>query len=238
MKQRGFNKNFCNQFNIKHIIGSYYEDYFSIPIIDSKKNIVSIEFRKLLQYEYYQKFFKKEVIEKKDEEDFKQYLKDNKITFDEKKNQLYKDTTEYFNSTIQYLLSPKVKYEVGSRITETIWNIDNLNFNEDLYICEGIGGIAKIYQYISKNCTCTFGSNVSEYQIEYLQKFKKRVVLIPDNDEAGQKMCLILFRELKHLFLLLTKYDDTEEEYVKNLLTNSIIAADGYVANVMMRELF
>jgi len=238
MKMRGFTESFCKQFNIKHIIGSYYQDYFSIPVIDKSKNIVSIEFRKLLQHEYYQKFFNREEITNEDEKDFKQYIKENKITFDERNNQLYKKDVEYFNSTIQYLLSPKVKYEIGSRIVETLWNIDNLNFEEDVYLCEGIGSIAKIYQYVSKNCTCTFGSNVSQYQIDYLKKFKKRVILIPDNDEAGEKMILTLFRELKRLYLLFTSFDDTESDYVNDLLHTEIVESSDYVTNLMMKELF
>lgn len=237
LKDRSFTSKFCFEFHIKHIITGFYKDYFAIPIINSNKNLVTIEFRKLLQYEYYQKFYNKEIITEEDIKNFKEYCKKENFYLD-KSDVLKKGNKEYHNSVIQYLLKPKVKYELGSRIDETIWNIDNLDFNEDLYVCEGIGSLCKLYNNVSENVTCTFGSNVSEYQLELLKKFKKNIILIPDEDEAGEKMILRLFSELKNFYLILTSFEDVDKEYIEDIKNTAKILASDYVSKTMIEKLF
>jgi DNA primase len=125
---------------------------------------------------------------------------------------------------------------LGSSIDQIIFNVDNLDYEEDLYACEGIGSIPKIYNNISENVTCTFGSNVSDYQINLLSRFKKRIILIPDNDQAGNKMIIRMFRELKNLHLIITAFEDTDDEYIDDILNTDIISAKNYVANLLIQE--
>lgn len=232
---RGFTNEFCSYFNIERVLSTDYCDRFIVPIINTEKEIETYEFRKLMQYEYYQKYFNESNIIDKHIQEFETFCELNKIRYD--KGVLYKNNIEYFNDTIKYLLSPKVKYPVASRINETIFNADNLNYDEDLYVCEGIGSLAKIWLYISKNCTCTFTSNISDSQIDDIfKRFKKRIILIPDNDNAGNKMIMRMFRELKNLYILTTIFEDTDEDYVNDILNTEPISASDYVTNYIVKQ--
>lgn len=79
----------------------------------------------------------------------------------------------------------KVLYPDGATVN-TLFNYDNLDKNKPLIIIEGIMDLHKIWQYITKNVTCTFGSMLTFRQIELLQQFD--CIFIPDNDKAGYNM--------------------------------------------------
>lgn len=63
-----------------------------------------------------------------------------------------------------------------------------LNKEKPLYVFEGLikMAVARSDPFF-ENSTATLGSRVSEFQMEQLKLFKK-VVVIPDNDEAGERM--------------------------------------------------
>ena len=79
--------------------------------------------------------------------------------------------------------SPKVLYAKGSDVS-TLFNIDNLDYNKELIICEGQWHIPQIWTHITKNVTHTYGVMISNKQKELINKFKK-VIYFADNDEAG-----------------------------------------------------
>lgn len=81
---------------------------------------------------------------------------------------------------------PKVLYNKDSNVS-TLFNIDYLDKNRPLIVCEGTFKIAEIWTYITNNVTCTFGSLISNKQKELLNEFKE-IILFIDNDEAGLKM--------------------------------------------------
>jgi len=235
LKQRGFSPEFCDEFNIVHCFTFPYLDYFTMLVKDSVKGIVTIEFRKLKEYEYLQKFFDNydnSFPELKGQ--FKKYIIDNKIEF--KNYVIYKNGQIVSDDTLLYLLDKKVKYEKYSAIKETIWNIDNLDYNKILYLVEGIGSLPKIYNYISKNCTCTFGSKITEAQLEYLRKFK-HIIIIPDNDEAGFNMvnALHLDKDIKKLSVLSIDSEDTDEDYIFKIKNTNILKVRDYIAKSIMK---
>ncbi len=80
---------------------------------------------------------------------------------------------------------PKVLY-CRNGISDTLFNIDNLDFEKPLFMVEGVMDIIKIYEHISKNVTCTFGVSLSANQIKLIPKIKQ-LILIPDNDDGGKK---------------------------------------------------
>ncbi len=80
----------------------------------------------------------------------------------------------------------KVLYPKGGTVN-TLFNYDNLDKNELLYLCEGIMDIPMIYSNITKNVSCTFGVNVTNTQKEMLKQFPK-ICLFLDDDKAGHDL--------------------------------------------------
>lgn len=233
LKQRGFTKEFCKEFKIVRSFTDPYCDYFAFPIIDSNKSICLTEFRKLMQIEYLQTYYNSCSLSYEQlNEDFKQHCKDNNIHITNYK--LYKGNEIIIDKVLFYLLDKKVKYESGSRIKETIFNIDNLNYNEILWLVEGIGSIPKIWNNISKNVTCTFGSQISLDQIIYLKKFKQ-INLVVDQDEAGVKMVIKLRGELKNFFIIDILYEDTDEEYVNAIKNCKLKLQEEFLAKSILK---
>jgi 5S rRNA maturation endonuclease (ribonuclease M5) len=234
LKQRGLTKEFCDEFKIVRSFTDPYCDYFAYPIVDSNKKIFNVEFRKLKQMEYLQTYYASYDMSYSQLSDkFKEQCEKENIRISDYK--LYKGNEIIQDKVLFYLLDKKVKYESGSRIKETLFNIDNLDFNKDLYLVEGIGSVGRIWANISKNCTCTFGSKISKEQLEYLKKFK-RVILIPDRDLAGFQMVNSLYQELKNLIVIDTIFEDTDTDYVFDLQnTNNYMEANEYIAKYLLK---
>ena len=81
----------------------------------------------------------------------------------------------------------KVLYPKNTSVS-TLFDIDNLDFNEDLYACEGLMDlfVLKTCSYFN-NSTSIFGASLSNRQISLIARCNKRFVYIPDSDEAGFK---------------------------------------------------
>jgi len=220
---REFTKDFCNQFNIKKCIEGYYKDYFIVPIIDSEQKIYTFEARKLSQRELMKAagindFVLKEVI---DTNMLK--IKDGKV-FSKTDNNFVEYGDEFL-----FFLKKKVLYPSNSMIHETLFNIDNLNYNEDLYISEGIGSIPKIFNNITTNVTCTFGSEITEKQIELLNRFKNRKIIIPDNDQASLIMIESLNVQIKNLYVIDIRSEDTSRNFIADINNAEIKKASKYL---------
>lgn len=230
-RQRGFTKEFCNTFGIKHCLSDRYEDYFLIPIIDSKKEINEFEARKLIEHENILKYFKVESLE-----DSRKYLRDhclnNNIIYN--KGKLLQDGKPLIDLSLKYLLRRKTLYSPDSRVQQTIWNIDNLDFNQTLYVVEGIGSIPKIWTYISKNATCLFGTSITEDQLEYLKKFKE-VIYIPDPDIAGYKSVKLLNMELNNVKIIDIQEEDTDDNYVEAIRNAMLLSCRRYLVSHLKR---
>lgn len=212
---RGFTFDFLNYFNIKQCISSLYMDYMIIPIIDTLKGIDTFEARKLCYYEYFAALNKNGELNKLNGT----YLKNGNV-YDQSGDIIY-------NSKLKYLLQPKTLYASGSNLKETIFNIDRLDYNEDLYLSEGIATLGKLFQ-ISKNISCLFGSALSIDQVKYLQKFK-RVLLIPDNDLA----CLLLIEKLianhmNNVFVCDIESEDTNESFIQDVKNSPKLSLGEY----------
>ena len=81
----------------------------------------------------------------------------------------------------------KVLYPKNTTVS-TLFDIDNLDFNEDLFACEGLMDlfVLKTCDYF-KNSTSIFGASLSNRQISLIARCNKRFIYIPDSDEAGFK---------------------------------------------------
>ena len=76
---------------------------------------------------------------------------------------------------------------VGGSAYRRLFNIDNLDISKPLIVCEGIMDIVKIWSYIDKNVTCTYGASLKPQHKRDLQKFKD-IIVFSDSDEGGEHM--------------------------------------------------
>jgi hypothetical protein len=222
--RRKLTREFCDKFEIKICWTGWYANYFITPIRDKKKGIDTFEARKLCQLEYLKSL-------NLDEESFDTLVENKKMMIKDYK--VYSEVKDqyYDNSILLFLLKPKILYPKGSRIWETIFNIDNLDFNEDLWISEGLGTTPSIYNHITKNITSTFGSEVTDAQMEYLQKFNKRKLIIPDNDQASLIEIEALNMQVDNLWVVDIKSEDTDRTFISDIKKANIIEASRYLFN-------
>jgi len=219
-KSRGFTKEFCDTFNVHRIISRYNSEYFCIPIIDTYKGIHEYEFRKLEAYEIIQKRFGSD-------EAWKAFKKENELNYSEGK--LYSGDIELYDEELVYLMRPKTLYKFDSRVDETLWNIDNLDYDDALFVFEGLGSIPKTWQYVSKNVTAVFGSNISQAQIDYMKRFY-RVLYVPDFDQAGYKTVKQLNGLIPKLFIVdLEGIEDTDDIFVDKIKGTEVLTTSEYI---------
>lgn len=199
-KSRGFTEGWIKHFDVKIIQEGYYKDYFQIPIKVENK-IVSYEFRKSHEFEYYKSFIKKRGFT------LEQYRKTYKETTKGiKKEEIFKMYPELNKEIYEYVRKPKTLYPSGSSVIKNnIFNIDYLNYDEDLYLCEGIAGTAEIWNSESRNVSAIFGVNFSNEQVKVLSRFKKKIYVVSDNDEASDAMIYRLASMLGNIFVYQSK---------------------------------
>jgi len=145
----------------------------------------------------------------------------------------YKQLLPTYETEI-YLNDKKVKYEINSRLKQTIFNIDNLNRNDILYLCEGVGSIPKIWHNISKNVSCTFGSQIIDPQLIYLKQFKQ-IIIIPDPDEAGFNCVNKLRESIPNLQVIDIESEDTDEQYIFDIQNTNILTASEYIGKNLIK---
>ena len=76
---------------------------------------------------------------------------------------------------------------VGGSAYRRLFNIDHLNVSRPLIVCEGTMDIVKIWSYIDKNVTCTYGASLKPQHKKDLEKFKD-IIVFSDSDEGGEHM--------------------------------------------------
>ena len=210
---------FFRRFNVKLCNNGFYKDFLIFPIIDKIHNIVSYEARKVKEYEYLKLFFHidKDVNIDRLRGKFDTYIKENNIRLRENKD-LYKGEELILDDIILYLLLPKTFYPKGSFLGKpTIWNYEGLNRKLPLYVCEGLGSVPRLYSELSNNVTCTFGSMISDSQMEMLNEFTE-IIIIKDNDNAGNEY----INDFKHgciaeIYIANTKLEDTDDLFIEEI---------------------
>jgi len=223
---RGFSPEFCLKFGIKHCVSEPFVDFLFFPITSEKYGIEEYEFRKLMEYEYLEKYYKENLPFHKLKEKFEKEKKETKKEIFEK--QLF------INPYLWYLFKNKVFYSPGSKIKNILWNIDNLDFFQDLYVTEGLGSIPKIYTHITTNVTATFGAQISEAQKNLLSKFK-RIIHLPDFDSAGYNSVKSLSQYFQNsgfkgeYFIKVLEVEDTDPNYVKKIKATPNISSLEYL---------
>ena len=124
----------------------------------------------------------------------------------------------------------KVLYPYGVYNKSIIFDLANLNSTEDLIITEGTGTLAKLYTSGYRNITSIFGKEISIDQIDLLNKFKRKILIV-DPDEAGINLIHTMYPVVKQLYVMdlpfgVTDESDNFEELVK---TSNVIPAVEYL---------
>ena len=88
--------------------------------------------------------------------------------------------------------SKKELYPKGS-ITDTFFNIDNVDLTKPLIVVEGFKGLIRIWQHFHRNVISSFGSNLGKNQREILAKVDN-LLLFSDNDKAGHIMADLVYK--------------------------------------------
>ncbi len=218
-KMRGYTKEYCEQFNIQICLSGLYTDYFITPIIDTEQQFISYEARKLKQFEKMRLYFLG-WIDAEMELPYEYMQIEFKNMNKQKKEKGIELTQEE-----KWLKLNKVLYPSGHRVNTTIFNIDNLNFNEDLILFEGLATHVKVYQYISKNCTSIFGANISNEQISILKQFKKDIYIISDNDPASYALINRMNKYFTNIKVFNCVTDDIQDSFVEDIKNSKIISA-------------
>lgn len=78
----------------------------------------------------------------------------------------------------------KVLYPPKSMVKSIVYDIDQLDYNEPLYFCEGLMDCLSLKSRGFLHSSCSFGNQISKKQIKILSHFKK-IIVIPDSDEGG-----------------------------------------------------
>lgn len=76
---------------------------------------------------------------------------------------------------------------VGGSAYRRLFNIDNLDFDRPLIVCEGTMDMVKVWSYFDKNVTCTYGASLKPQHKKDLEKFKD-IIVFSDSDEGGEHM--------------------------------------------------
>lgn len=119
---------------------------------------------------------------------------------------------------------PKVLYPKGGSVS-TLFNIDNLDRKKPLIVVEGLMDLAKIWKFVSKNVTTTFGIKVTKKQQELLNQFDD-IVLFPDDDDGGREFIKIFNKFYYHDYkIVIVKGKDPGDasvEEIKSAMKESI----------------
>jgi hypothetical protein len=217
---------FFRKFNIKLCIDGFYKDYLIFPIIDTVNNVYSYEARKVKEYEYLKGFLgiSSDVAIQRLRKQFQLFVEQNNVKLRDNRDVYVNEQIKDDNELLKYLLLPKTFYPKGSLLGKpTIWNYCNLDKNKELYVCEGLASLPRLYSELSNNVTCTFGSIVSDKQMELFNQFKT-IIIIKDNDLAGESY-IEQFKNkcFAELYIANTKLEDTDPLFIEEIKNKPLL---------------
>lgn len=97
---------------------------------------------------------------------------------------------------------PKVLYPKDTSVN-TLYDLDVLDKSQPLFIVEGLMDLAVLRAWSEfKNSSSVFGASITDRQLHLLDKFSE-VILIPDNDQAGDRSIERLKENLTTKFFIL-----------------------------------
>lgn len=97
-----------------------------------------------------------------------------------------------------------------------LFHTKGLRVDKDLWLCEGVMGLARLRRH-SGNCSATIGSKARVPLKIDLGLFKKRKILVLDDDNAGWNFLQELAKTIPDVYAVLLKSKDTDECYNEEL---------------------
>lgn len=189
-RDRGFTAVWCEEHEVTHCTTGFYAGYFIVPICEGP--VRTFEARKLEEYEWLCKFLLQPAQSPSGEHLralrglFESYAEANHFEERSPYWQFEDGTSPVWG--LKYLANRKVRYPTGSHEKETLFRLSRLKTLDDLYLCEGIGGVPKAMAAFGGNVTATFGAAVSDVQLQILQGFSGRKIVLVDEGEGGRTM--------------------------------------------------
>jgi DNA primase catalytic core len=98
-----------------------------------------------------------------------------------------------FDSSEPKYLFSKLHEEKGKSLY--IYNLSSCRETEPIIICEGPFDVWALHQNGETNCAAIMGSSFSRDQIQLLERFKNKIYICLDSDEAGQSGVLKVLNE-------------------------------------------
>jgi DNA primase len=96
---------------------------------------------------------------------------------------------------------PKWKHlPKGIKTNQLLYNIDNIIEGEPIILVEGPWDVINMEMYEFKNSVCTFGCHLSKEQYMKLFKITTEIVILYDNDSAGEKGTKQIIDNYKNMF--------------------------------------
>ena len=93
----------------------------------------------------------------------------------------------------------KPKYHIvgGTDKSITLYNISRVDHGDDyIIVTEGFKSIWRLYDYGFKIVVATMGSSISDEQVKLLLSLGRKVIVIGDNDKAGQRLNQAVYNRL------------------------------------------
>lgn len=226
---RGYTEDYIRHFNIKVGKSGWYKDYLITPIKDRTIGLDIFEARKVKEYEYLRERYslQRVVSEEFMKERLYTWIEDHNVKY--KKGKLYIRGEVFEDNNLLYLMRAKVLYPSNSKVNRTIFNYDNLNKDEDLWITEGLASNPKIWTYISQNVTSIFGANLTDMQIQLLEEFKGKKIFIPDNDTASDKLLWRASQNIRNCWVVPITSEDTDDNFVEDIKMTRPIEATRFL---------
>ena len=85
----------------------------------------------------------------------------------------------------------------GTDKSITLYNISRVDHGDDyIIVTEGFKSIWRLYEYGFKSVVATMGSSISDEQVKLLLSLGRKVIVIGDNDKAGQRLNQAVYNRL------------------------------------------
>lgn len=163
------------------------------------------------------------------------------IGFSEKKGRIVIPARDESSRLIGFIgratspeIQPKYLYSKGFPRKSVLFNLNRAKKYNDVVVVEGSVDAMMIHQAGFANVVATLGATVTDGHINLLRKYFDRVIVFPDNDEAGETMRDRLLSGLSDVPISVVVY---ESEAVKDpgemdadAIREAILSAKDYLA--------
>lgn len=107
---------------------------------------------------------------------------------------------------------PKWKH-FGFSSSEVLYNINSIENNRNVFICEGPKDVWKLDEAGIHNSVAIFGLNLSKYQIELLINLNaQKLIFVLDNDERGIEQTKKNIANVEHIFKAFSLHDIIDKD--------------------------